>query len=117
MSRLAVFAACLLATGCTVSRPASWSVAVDQVRTGPAAPTADTPVVVEFRVTCPADRGERNRPVQIKVAASLVGELKVYTEVVVCSVGYSAQEGVTFVGLGRIELGKLRPGRHQVELH
>lgn len=116
MSRLVMCTICVLAIGCSVSRPATWSVTVDQSRTDPADPTADAPVAVEFRVTCRRTGGSGNKPVQIRVAARLVGELKVFTGVVDCTVSEAPGEAVTFVGLGRIELGKLRPGRYQVEL-
>lgn len=116
MARFAVFALCVLVSGCLLHSPASWTVSVDQVRTNPAAPTADTEPSVEFRLTCRRTGGSGNRPVKIRVAATLVGKLKVYTGEVNCSVTDAPQEGVTFVGLGRIELGKLPPGRYRVEL-
>jgi|GEM_PF-4331647 len=116
MSRLAVFTLCALVSGCLLHSPAAWTVSVDQSRTDPAAPTADAPVAVVFRVTCQRTGGSGNKPVKIRVAARLVGKLKVYTGEVDCSVTDSPQEGVTFLGLGRIDLGKLPPGRYQVEL-
>jgi hypothetical protein len=117
MSRRLVLAALFLlgtiSTGCSPGTPASWSVTIDQLQVQPAAPTADTPVSLEFRVTCRRTGGSGSVPVPLIAEACRADTPAVITERVSCSVGGQHEPGV-FVGYGHADLGKLPAGKHSI---
>lgn len=107
---------CALLAGCSPGAPETWSATIDRLRSEPANPTADTPVVVPFRVTCRRTGGSGNKPVVLVAEVRRAGAEGVLTDRVKCSVGGAALEPgvVTFEGEARADLGKLPVGKHTV---
>jgi hypothetical protein len=106
---------CALTTGCPRATTVSWTIALDDLKAEPAAPTPDTAVTVKFRVTCRRTGGSGNKPISVIAEVRRADVPGVITDRVSCSIGLeSAHEAGTFVGHGHAQLGKLPAGKHRI---